>query len=127
MASAIRPRRVQFKTGRIIQRSRRATAKAFDQVTKEMTTALRKVLKKPFPPASRPGNPPHKRTGFLQGNTVVSRKGRNIFVRTPTYGIFLDGGTSRMAARPFIRKTIQSQKRKWTKRINDLIRRFDKT
>lgn len=126
MASAIRPRRIQFKTGRIIQRKRQVMAKAFDAVTKEMTAALRKKIDKPYPPASAPGRPPHKRTGFLQLNTLVSRKGRSIFVKTPQYGVFLEGGTSRMRARPFIRNTINDQKKRWTKRINQLIRSFDK-
>ena len=126
MASAIRPRRIEFKTGRIIKRKRSAVAKAMKQVSNEMTAAIRKRISKAYPPASRPGQPPHMRTGFLRNNTQVVAKGRKMFVRTPQYGIFLEGGTSRMPARPFIRKTIQDQRQKWINRMNALIRKFDK-
>ena len=121
-----RRRRIPFKTGRIIKRTVRATARAFDQVVKEMTQAIKKPINKPHPPASKPGRPPHRRSGNLHDNTEVLRKGRSIFVRTPDYGIFLDGGTSKMAARPFIRVRIHDQKPRWTKRINELIRKFSK-
>lgn len=123
MASATRIRRIKFNTGRIIKRNRRATTRALDKVTAEMTAAIQKKINKPSPPVSRPGRPPRRRTGFLHGNTKVTRKGRTWNISTPLYGIFLDGGTRKMAARPFLRITINDRKRFWTKRINDEIRK----
>lgn len=119
-------RRIKFNTGRIIKRTRAATTKALDQVMNEMTTVIKRKINKPYPPASVPGRPPHRRTGFLHDRTEVVRKGRKFIVRTPQYGIWLEGGTGRMRARPFIRPVID-QKKRWTKRLNNLIRKFSKT
>lgn len=123
MASAKQPRRIEFKTGRIIKRNRRAMARAFDKVAKQMTQSIRKRISKPYPPASRPGAHPHKRTGFLKRNTEVVRKGFSLFVRTPQQGVWLEGGTKNMAARPFIRRNIHDKRGFWTRRINTEIRR----
>lgn len=126
MARAKAPRRIEFKTRKVIRKNRRAQKLAFDQLAKEMQAAIRKPIRKPFPPASTPGRPPHRRTGFLHDNTTVDRKGRVLFVRTPQYGVFLDGGTSRMAARPFIRVRIHDQRKRWSKRMSKLYAKFQK-
>ena len=126
MAKATRPRLIKFSTARVIKRSRTATTKAFNQVRKEMTAELKKKINKPYPPASTPGQPPHKRTGFLQGNTEAGGKGRKIVIRTPQYGIWLEGGTPKMDMRPFIHPTISDQRRKWERRLNTLMRKFSK-
>lgn len=126
MAKATAPRRIEFKTPKVMRKNRRAQKLAFDQVGKEMQRAIRKPIRKGYPPASSPGQPPRKRTGFLATNTTVDRKGRTIIIRTPLYGIFLDGGTSRMAARPFIRVRIHDQKKRWSKRISTLYAKFQK-
>ncbi len=61
-----------------------------------------------FPPASRPGRPPHRRTGALQrGVHGAARVLNNFRVRVELtvaafYAPFLQRGTRRMAARPFI-------------------------
>lgn len=60
----------------------------------------------PSPPASTEGNPPHKDTGRLRASishevddtSRAARVGTNV-----TYGKFLELGTKRMGARPFIR------------------------
>lgn len=122
MANANRIRRIQFSTGRIIKRSRTATTKAFKQAAKEMTVAITNLIDTPGPPRSKPGSPPHVDTGNLLAATKVVSSGRQVFVRTPQYGIFLDGGTSRMAARPFIRKAIHDKRKFWERRINLLMR-----
>ena len=127
MAAAKRMRRIKFNTGRIIKRTRAATTKALDQVMNEMTTVIKRKINKPYPPASVPGRPPHRRTGFLHDRTEVIRKGRTFVIRTPQYGIWLEGGTRKMAARPFVLPTIENQKKRWTKRLNNLIRKFSKT
>lgn len=127
--SALRPRRIEFKTGRIITRTRKATAKAFDTVAREMTKAVRQKISKPSPPPSRPGAHPHsqfgKRGTRLKNTFQVVRKGFTLAVRVPQYGIWLEGGTSRMRARPFIHRnlTTPTRKRFWTKRINNEIRK----
>ncbi len=126
MATAKRIRRISFNTGRIIKRNRAATTKALNQATQEMTTALQKKINKQGPPASRPGQPPRKRTGFLHDTVNVLRKGRTWAIQVAQYGIFLDGGTRSIRPRPWIRTTIHDKKKQWTKRINTLIKQNSK-
>ncbi len=66
----------------------------------------------PYPPASSPGQPPHRRSGGLRAE-VTSRTTRAAGAVTMTVGVpsdspvrtqaqALQGGTARMAARPFV-------------------------
>lgn len=73
-----------------------------------------------YPPASSPGEPPHRRTGRLQQSITydVRRKSGQPAVRIYAgvpYGEFLETGTSRMAARPWrkrsYRETVQQVKK----------------
>jgi len=123
--SATRTRRIEFKTGKIITRTRKATAQAFDTVARKMTADVRRKISKPHPPPSRPGAHPHKRSGTLKREFEVIRKGFNLIVRVPQYGIWLEGGTTKMRARPFIRRNLMTpdKKRTWTRRINAEIRK----
>lgn len=125
MAKATAPRRVQFKTGRIIQRERKAMGMAFNAAARKMQDTIRKKISTPYPPASRPGAHPHMRRPSvgLRAQLRVLRKGFSIFVRVPLYGIYLEGGTRHMKARPFIRRNIHDRKKYWTKFINNEIRR----
>lgn len=119
-----RTRRIEFKTARIIRKSTQAGRLALDAVAKEMTIFVRGKINKPYPPASRPGQEPHKRTGRLQSGFVVVRTGKSIGVRTSNIGIWLDGGTRKMAARPFIRKHLHDKRRKWEARLSAKLKQF---
>lgn len=80
--------------------------------------------------ASAPGEPPRKRTGTLQksiayevkgeGDTVVARIG------TPVdYGRFLEFGTKRMAARPYLASSLAERRDRFFAVIRtDLRRKF---
>ena len=46
-----------------IDRVRNAANEAMEQTGGEADDALRQSLATPYPPASSPGSPPHKRTG----------------------------------------------------------------
>lgn len=67
---------------------------------------------------SKPGDPPHKQGGELQGSVawsmvgVVARVGTHI-----KYGRWLELGTSKMAARPWLRRALFEM----TPRINMLL------
>lgn len=123
MARARATRRVSFKIPRLIKRERRATSRGLDDTLKEMRREIRNKIGDPYPPASAPGTPPHRRTGYLRRNVKVKRKGRDFWVSVPQYGIWLDGGTRRMAERPFIRRTINDRQRHWARRANANIRK----
>ncbi len=122
MADPNRMRRVYFKPGRVIKRNRVATTKAYDQITREMTSFIHKRISKPHPPPSRPGAHPHLRSGDLKRDTQVVHEGRRIFIRTLQRGIWLESGTENMKARPFIRRNVHDRRATWTRRLNSLIR-----
>ncbi len=60
-----------------------------------------------YPSPSKPGEPPRKRTGWLARNVTYEVDGKNGVARVgltanARYGIYLELGTSRMAARPWL-------------------------
>lgn len=61
---------------------------------------------------SRPGNPPYKQTGTLRravGHEVKGLRGRvGVDLAMARYGKFLELGTSKMAARPFLRPALRN-------------------
>ena len=74
---------------------------------------LRQDLAIQFPPASSPGDPPHRRTGKLQNGIEASYSSTGLKVEITSNRIttrdnslvpfWLEFGTSRMAARPYMR------------------------
>lgn len=68
----------------------------------------------PAAPPSAPGEPPHVRTAtltrsidsetFERGGTFFGRIGTNV-----KYGFWLEGGTRKMAPRPYLRPALDSQ------------------
>jgi hypothetical protein len=63
-------------------------------------------------PPAPPGHPPATRTGRLWGSItwVLGEDSQGVFAAVGTnvfYGPFLEGGTSRMAARPFLRPGVE--------------------
>ncbi len=128
MANPFRPRLVKFETVKVVRRSQDAMKKGFEATAKEMTKALRKVLNVKGTPKlrSKPGQPPRRQTGFLHDNIEVQKKNLTLQVRVPQYGIWLETGTGRMAARPYILKTINNRRTFWTRRINANTRKHAK-
>ena len=128
MASATRMRRIEFKTGRIIRRSRKAMTTGMDRIGRRMTNTVRSKISKPFPPPSRPGAHPHLRSGELRSTFEVVRRGLKMFVRVQQKGIWLEGGTRKMKPRPFIRRNLLTpdKARFWIRQINTEIRKLSK-
>lgn len=64
--------------------------------------------------ASAPGEPPARRTGRLVGSFQVVPTGRyRILVGSPlVYARHLEVGTSRMAPRPYFRRTLRENRRR---------------
>lgn len=130
MAKGTRPVRIEFTTGRIITRERKAMTKAFQQAVNEMTRALRKAISRQGPPRSKPGRYLKRDTGRLYDETRVMRKGYSIFIRTLAYGVFHQEGITYPKAglqqRKFYKEKIFEQRRNWERRINALIRIYSK-
>jgi len=116
--SSVRVRVVKAQFAVTVAATPAATKKAFQTVASEMEEVIRESIDDPYPPVSAPGQPPHRRTGYLHDETTVRAEGKTIKVRTPQYGIWLESGTRKMAARPFIRKAIHAKPKYWAKRLN---------
>lgn len=72
---------------------------------------VKKAISEPSPPASAPGEEPHKDTGRLRASIAHEVDGKTARVGTNvTYGKFLELGTKKMAARPFLRPTYERMK-----------------
>ena len=96
----------------VLAQIRAAAASGMEAAGRALVSSTVSDISTPYPPASRPGQPPHRRGGGLRrgvGSTVV-RSGTTVAL---TVGVprsspvarqarALQGGTSRMAARPFM-------------------------
>lgn len=83
---------------------------------------IRKALNQPYPPASRPGQPPHKRTGILASSIAyeIHRAGDRITATVGSHvayarrlelgfvGTDAAGRNYNQAPRPFIRPTTKA-------------------
>ena len=99
---------------RAIMRSRQASERAVELLARfGAREATRLAAASMYPPASSPGSPPARRTGSLEQSidrsvSVIERDGGfiGIYGTTTGYGQFLELGTSDMAARPFLRPSL---------------------
>lgn len=87
-----------------------------------MVNDIRRTLQTPYPPASVAGSPPHRRSGKLEGSIRWEttsepmprlRVGTNVYRTerggTPFsggYGRFLEWGTTKMKARPYLQPAL---------------------
>jgi len=87
-------------------------ARAMEGAGSALVSATKARVSAPYPPASRPGQPPHRRSGGLQG-AMASRVSRSAGAVTLSMGVHasspvadqakaLARGTGRMAPRPFL-------------------------
>jgi hypothetical protein len=80
-------------------------SKRIDKVGRHIRDKIKESIDIPYPPPSAPGEPPHKRTGYLQRNVRFKRepftKDLEI-VSEAEYSSYLEHGTKKMAARPFM-------------------------
>jgi HK97 gp10 family phage protein len=78
-----------------------------NQVGGEMAQDIQAEIGDAYPPSSAPSTPPHRRTGDLRQGIVYSVEQEGPItvlsvVSTAFYSGFLEGGTGRMASRPFM-------------------------
>jgi hypothetical protein len=89
-----------------------AIVDAFEAVGGSIVSGIQQDISTPYPPASTPGTPPHKRTGNLIAQTnheVITTIGSGRITLTvfnsAAYAAYLRDGTSRMGARDFFRES----------------------
>lgn len=77
----------------------------------------KQTLSEPYPPASKPGEAPHRRTGRLRASVdfeqVEKYRWRWGVVFGLKYGRYLEEGTTRMDARPYLRPSLEWVIHKW--------------
>lgn len=110
-----------------VTRFRTLATSALDQFGQRVTNDIRERLSIQYPPASLPGEDPHKRTGRLREgihheiessaeglamSVLSERSGGN-----PNVPLFLNEGTSKMKPRPYAQMT----RDKWEPVVFDLI------
>ncbi len=92
------------------------TAKLVEAAAIIVENRAKELITEPYPPASAPGQPPHRRTGRLRASishsavdqsTLTVRVGTNV-----KYGMYLELGTRKMAARPWLRPALAQSKAK---------------
>ena len=90
-------------------------------ITADVKAQTQALISKPYPPASKPLQPPHKRSGRLQGGiTVVVEKGARgraaalVVKSDQPYANFVDKGTRKMVKRPFAQVALTGGRRKET-------------
>lgn len=83
-------------------------------MAEKLAVEIRKLLSVPYPPASKPGESPHRRTGKLQGSVTVIRtkRGASVQVYAP-YAKFLEpkpygeGRRNKRNERPFFARVMR--------------------
>lgn len=103
---------VTWRDDQVLAEIAGAVAKGMETAGKVLAASTVRSISTPYPPASSPGQPPHRRSGGLAGAVGhrVSRKGSTVelSVGVPAgspvarQAQALQKGTARMAARPFV-------------------------
>lgn len=118
----------EFHTANVSRRLLSAWGKAMSTVAREMEAEIRSSLQNPYPPASVPGRPPHRRTGYLAGSVAGTGDETGIRIREAQYGRFLEGGTARMDPRPHVLPVLFTKsfapRKRWEKRIAALAKSY---
>jgi HK97 gp10 family phage protein len=105
----------KWEGGKVTAKVHNALADAIDYAASRLVKRIRRVLNIPYPPASSPGSPPHRRSGLLRSSVYyeMSRRRLVAYLRVDEaafYWRFLEYGTSRMAARPFLGVTVDAMR-----------------
>lgn len=91
---------------KIMKKIREKDAKARRAAGEYLVQKVQEKISTLYPPASSPGDPPHLRTGTLQGSVFYSIDGETLSVGASVpYADALEFGTQNMAARPFLGPT----------------------
>ena len=105
--------RFKWEGGRAKWAVRSAIADGMEKASLEFVKLVKRKINTPYPPASRPGEPPHRRTGNLRANIDywINRKELKVMIG-PTedaeYGIYLEYGAPRanLEPRPFLKPSM---------------------
>jgi hypothetical protein len=113
--------------GRVRSQIRAAELAAMNELGDLIVAGIREDISEPYPPSSAPGENPHSRTGnLLQGvahQTEAFEGGVRIVIYVnraggdPLVPVYLNQGTSRMRARPFMSTSFAE----WSEKIGTVL------
>lgn len=101
----------------VVQATLRVHHAHIEKLARRLATEIKLSIADPFPPASRPGEPPHWRTGRLQRSVDYKMGGpgeADVHITAP-YALYLEFGTHKMAARPHILPALLRMRKFFTK------------
>lgn len=86
---------------------------------------IQRLQSTPFPPASRPGEPPHRRTGELRDSWEHRVEGGDTLRidSSAEHSRFMEFGTRYISPRPSVRPAVRSQGAKVTSKVAEAIDR----
>src|SRR6185436_10705844 len=110
MARPVGTEVVSFDVRRAIKATQAAMAQGFREVAADMAVYLDRQVSRPYPPASKPGQYPHIRSGeFAEGVTITGTvNGIRVYSAAP-HGIMLQTGTVNMDPRPWATKLLNAR------------------
>lgn len=104
---------------------RSAIADGQERAAATVRRTMRRLISIPYPPASRPGQSPRKRTGNLYRSIDVYMNRKTLEVRIgpnekADYGLYLEFGAPRanLKPRPYIFKSLKIEAKKVTNTMN---------
>lgn len=102
---------------------RSAIADGMERAAVNVRRAMRRRINKPWPPASRPGQSPRRRTGNLWRSVTykINRQTLEIWIgpgEQAPYGLYLEYGTKRMAPRPWMFRGLKDEKKRIVNTMN---------
>lgn len=105
--------RFTWRGDELQKRWREGAQAAVNAVSKEAVHLCQEAVSTPYPPASTPGEPPHKRTGEGQAGIIaVTRPTSQVpeayltVRRSAKHMLYLEVGTRFVAARPWLKPTL---------------------
>ena len=102
---------------------RSAIADGMERGAVVVKRTMRRFLNVPYPPASKPGQSPRKRTGNLRDSItyVLNRKTLTLLIgpsEDAEYGLYLEFGTRTIEPRPFMMKALYQESKRLLNTIN---------
>lgn len=126
MADSFGIARFKWTGGRASWVVRSAIADGMERAAIYVKRTMRRLISIPYPPASRPGQSPRKRTGRLRNSIQfwINRQTLQVWIgpdESAVYGLYLEFGAPRagLKKRPFIFKALKQEQ----VRVNNTINR----
>lgn len=103
---------------------RSAIADGMERAALNIKRSMKRRINRPYPPASRPGQSPRRRSGTLYRSIQfwINRKTLEMFIgpdaSSDPYNVYLETGTSKMEPRPYIFRAMKDEMKRTLNTIN---------